>query len=310
MKICYLIQTHKNPEQVYRLVKVLKQSSPDSYVLISHNFNACSLDKTPVQNLPGVDVITSNKVERYDFSILEAYFNAIDWLFHNNIEFDWLVNLTGQDYPTQSLLKIEKFLAKTKYDGFLQYFDVLSPQNPWGLKRGYDRYYYQYLLSRVQLTPWKKVMLKPIKNLVNNFQTVIRIDGSPVVTIGCKRELAPFNENFKCYGGSYFTTLSRQCVQYLHSFPSKFPEIINYYKYTLLPEESLIQTALINSHRFNLCNQNYRYINFKNSRHGHPHLLTTEDYPLLIKENIHFARKFDISQDSKILDKLDEKILS
>jgi hypothetical protein len=310
MKICYLIQTHKNPEQIYRLVKLIKQLSPDSYVLISHNYYTCDLDRIPIQNLPNVEIIISNKIQRYDFSILQAYFNAIDWLFQHNIKFDWLVNLTGQDYPTQPLPKIEKFLVQTEYDGFLEYFDVFSPQSPWSLKTAYNRYYYQYFLSPVQLSSKQKIIFKPVKKFINFFQKIVRVDISPVLMIAYKSKKLPFNRQFKCYGGSYFTTLSWKCISYLHALSINPSKIINYYKKTLLPEESLIQTLLVNSKKFNLCDRNYRYINFEHSRHGHPHLLTHQDYPFLIQEDIHFARKFDIAENSKILDMLDKRIFS
>ena len=51
MKVCYLIQTYKNPEQIYRLVRTIKESTPDSYILISHNFAAQDLDVRPLQDL-------------------------------------------------------------------------------------------------------------------------------------------------------------------------------------------------------------------------------------------------------------------
>jgi hypothetical protein len=43
--------------------------------------------------------------------------NAVNWLFEKNSNFDWLINLTGQDYPTQTLSETEDFLAKTDCDG-------------------------------------------------------------------------------------------------------------------------------------------------------------------------------------------------
>lgn len=310
MKICYLLQTHKNPEQIYRLVKVINQLSDDCYILISHNYYACDLDKIPIQIFPNVRIIPSNKIKRYDFSILQAYFTAIDWIFQNRIEFDWLINLTGQDYPTQHLSKIESFLAQSKYDGFLQYFDALSNQSPWGIQTASERYFYQYSLSQIQLSRQQKLLFKPTKYLINNLQKTVRVDGSPVVMIAYKSKKTPFNEQYRCYGGSYFATLSYKCVTYLYELFMNSSDVIQYYKNTVLPEESVIQTLLVNSRKFNLCDRNYRYINFKQSRHGHPKLLTYEDYPFLIQEDIHFARKFDISEDSKILDMLDEKIFS
>ncbi|MBD2778356.1 N-acetylglucosaminyltransferase [Iningainema sp. BLCCT55] len=309
MRVCYLIQTYKNPEQIYKLVKVIKKSSPNSYVLISHNYNGCILDQTPIQNLTDVSII-ENKIKLRDFSITQAYLDAINWLFYHQIQFDWLVNLSGQDYPTQPLPKIEKFLANTRYDGFIQYFDVLSPQSPWSVKVGCDRYFYQYksLLPK-DLPIEQKLILNPLVWLLNRYQPFFRINTSSAIMFGSKSNWTPFNENFVCYGGSYFTTLSRKCVTYLHILAQTSPSLVNYYKKTLLPDESFVQTALVNNKRFKLCNDNYRYIDFQNSRHGHPQILSCKDYSSLQKENIHFARKFDLSKDQRILELLDERIL-
>ncbi|MEO1186600.1 MAG: hypothetical protein AAFX46_18790, partial [Cyanobacteria bacterium J06636_27] len=82
------------------------------------------------------------------------------------------------------------------------------------------------------------------------------------------------------------------------------------YKKTFIPEESFIQTVLVNSKQFNLYNSNFRYTDFTASRHGHPRILTTKDFSPLTQANVHFARKFDMNVDSTVLDKLDRRILT
>ena len=42
-----------------------------------------------------------------DFSHLDRYFAAVDWLDANGIDYDWLENLTGQDYPLRPIAEIE-----------------------------------------------------------------------------------------------------------------------------------------------------------------------------------------------------------
>jgi len=309
MKVCYFIQTHKNPEQIYRLVNVIKKSSPNSYVLVSHNYNSCYLDSTPLENLSGVKVI-SNYVRLADFSVVQAYFDAIQWLFDNNIEFDWLINLTGQDYPTQPLSKFEKIFANTSFDGFIEYFEALSPDTPWGSKKGYERYYYDYIHLRDDLPPSKKTIIKIIKKIINNCQQFVRIELAYGLTIGFKSESHPFTEDFVCYGGSYYTNISRKCAEYLKDFTSKRPDVFNHYKKTFIAGESILQSILVNSKLFKLSKNTYRYIDFYNSRYGHPRLLTSEDFTAITKEDVYFARKFDMTQDSKILDLLDERIFA
>jgi hypothetical protein len=315
MKIVYLIQSFKAPEQIYRLVRTIKRSSPESQILISHDFNACDLDTTPLKNLPGVEVLRlSCKGRRGDFSMIQSYLDTVDWLLSNNIDFNWLINLSGQDYPTQPLPHIEKFLAETKYDGFLEYFEALSDSkhNPWGSQEGCDRYLYQYWRLNIYISD-KSLLSKIINRLgltFNKAQPFVRIswiyDG---LMVGFRANSTPFNDNFLCYGGSHFHTLSKKCISFLYNFSKQHTELVEYYKKTCVPVESFVQTVLINSRIYNLDNDHKRYFDFSTSKSGRPKILTVEDYPALIKDNIHFARKFDLAQDSKILDLLDTKIL-
>jgi hypothetical protein len=310
MKVIYLIQTHKNPEQIYRLVQIIKKSAPASYILVSHDFTTCNLDITPLQSLPGVDVIKRDaRGVRGDFSLVQAYLDAVDWLFSRNIEFDWLINLSGQDYPTQPLSRIEKFLAETKYDGFLNYFDALFDVE-YNIREGSDRYLYQYWHLGIQLSKLQQKLLKPLQVLVNSSQPFVKIQSFYQLSVGVRAFFNPFNQNFWCYGGSFFTILSKNCVRYLHEFSNNNPSLVSYYKKTSNPDESFIQTVLVNSQLFKLGNEHKRYIDFDNSKDcSRPRILTGEDYPLLVKDDIYFARKFDPAQDSTIFNMLDARIL-
>ena len=227
MKVFYLIQTYKNLEQIYRLVQILKKSSPASHILVSHNFTTCNLDTTLLKKLPGVEVLRlSCKGGRGNFSIIQGYLDAIEWLFSHNIEFDWLINLSGQDYPTQPLPQIEKFLAETKCDGFLKYFEVFSnsKHNPWGIKASRNRYLYQYWRSGVYVSR-NSLSDKLLKRLVPVFHTAqpfIRLDWIlDSLRVGVLATSNPFNEKFLCYGVSYFHTLPGSVCSFCMLFTSK-----------------------------------------------------------------------------------------
>lgn len=310
MKVLYLIQTHKNPEQIDRLIQTIKKSSPSSQILISHDVKGCDLDVSSLEKLPGVNVIKNDAVGvRGDFSLVQAYLDAIDWILTHNIDFDWLINLSGQDYPIQPLSGLEKFLAETKFDGFLQYCDTFSKDSYYGFKESRDRYLYQYWHSGLQFSRWQRGLAKPLRVILNNVQPFVKVDTSYQFSVGLRAFSNPFNQNFVCSGGSFFKTISKNCVRYLHDYSKNNQELVNYYKKTRNPDESFIQTVLVNSGLFKLCNDNKRYIDWTGTRHGHPRLLTSQDYPAIIKSNAHFARKFDITQDSKILDMLDATVL-
>lgn len=308
MKICYLIQSHTDPEQIYRLVRTIQQSSTDAKIVLSHHFSSCNSCNLDVNKLKksGVKVL-SGQGGRGDFVVVQSYLNAIKWLIKHQINYDWLIYLSGQDYPIQPVSETEKFLTTTAYDGFLEYFEVFSPASHWSVHEGKSRYLFRYqkIHALSKLPENVKKLLAPIK-MVNYLQPLLRINlaydmlGIRVPSI--------FNEQFTCYGGSFFSTLSRKCVEYLYEFCQSHPEVVEYYQNVCVADESFIQTILINSRLFNLCDDNKRYFDFSQTVNGRPKTLTVNDYDAIVQSQAHFARKFDIHKDSTILDILDQKI--
>lgn len=306
MKICYLIMSHKDPEQIYRLIRTIKTSSPNSYILLSHDSINCSLDVSCFGKDSGID-FQFIRAERGDFSLIYKYFSSINYLFSNNIDFDWLITLSGQDYPTQPLSKLEHLLSTTQYDGFLEFFKAFYPESPWSLREAYQRYLYQYKRLSLSAPKWMISIMKPIK-ILNYLQPFIRISFTYGLRIGVKVQ-SIFNHDFNCYGGYFFSVLSKKCVQYLNSFYQNNSQTLEYYKHVLQPEESFIQTVLVNSKKFNLCNECKHYYDFSHTTYGHPVILTEKDYDAMTQQKYYFARKFDVNVDGKILDILDQELL-
>jgi hypothetical protein len=298
--------SHKDPEQIYRLIRTIKTSSPNSHILLSHDSTNCSLDVSSFGKNSGIDFLFT-RGERGDFSLIYKYFSGINYLFKNNIDFDWLITLSGQDYPTQPLSELEGLLSTTQYDGFIQFFKAFSPESLWSLREGYQRYLYQYKTLSFSAPNWMISIIKPIK-IINYLQPFLRINFSYGLRIGAKVQ-SIFNNNFECYGGYFFSILSMKCLKYLNDFYQNNPQIVEYYKSVILPEESLIQTILVNSKKFHLYNECKHYYDFSDTSHGHPAILTEKDYNAMIQKKYYFARKFDINVDSKILDILDQQFL-
>ncbi len=303
MKVCYFIQTHKNPQQIRRLVQTIKSSSSSAQIIIGHDFTSSYLDTSILQNFSDVHILKIEKSGiRGDFSLLQPYLQAIDWLFTNNSDFDWLVYISGQDYPTQPIAKIESFLSKTDYDGFMQYFDTSSPECLWEEDEVFKRYFCQYY----RLPNWTKKLL--LRALLIQKVTPIILSVYYGSLIGLPAKRTPFNERFICYGGSQWHTLSKKCIQYIRDFIKENESLVNYYKKTLVPDESFIQTILLNSHKFKICSDNKRYIDFTETDWGHARILTSRDYKTITNGNFHFARKLE--QDTDILNMLDAYMLS
>jgi hypothetical protein len=136
-------------------------------------------------------------------------------------------------------------------------------------------------------------------NIINVFDNI---------KVGISPKKIPFNNKNICYGGNQRHILSRKCVKSIKIFIDANLTLIKYYKKTLIPDESFIQTILVNSHQFNLYNHHKIYDDYSESINGHPKTLTIEDYPKIIESEDFFARKFE--PDSELLNILDSRIFS
>jgi hypothetical protein len=315
--VCYYLQTHTRPAQVTRLVKVIKEGSSAGVVLISHDAAGPGLDIPQLEALPRVHVLT--RPGGYgDFSHLDRYFAAVDWLDSHGVEFDWLENMTGQDYPLRPIAAIEDALARSAVDGYLQYAPVFPGHTPPGtdndvapqfrLCSPFDaamRYQYRHWrFGRPTLA--KQRGLRPLMAL-DWMQPWVRVSLA-FCTIGVRQRRTVFNDDFVCYGGSFFCTLSAPAVHYARRFARDNPDIVAFFRTVLAPDEVFLHTVLVNSGEFRFEPDAKRYIDFSKSRNNHPKTLGVADLDAMLASGAHWARKFDPEHDAEVLDMLDRHV--
>lgn len=312
MKVLYLIQTFKNLPQITRLVTTIKRSTPHAAILIVHNRESFTIDPTHFSDLPDVHVMHVANINRVDFSIMQAYFDGIARARALQIDFDWVVNISGQCYPTRPLAEFEQMLAATSYDGFMDYFEVFVPseRSSWDRWEATNRYKYQYhwrLSTREPPLPLRRALSLP-RRVVNNIQPFVRFDTSYALQIGTRIPRHVFDEGFRLYGGSYWKTLSRRAVDYLCDFPTRHPERTSYFRHMNIPNEVLPQSALLNNPAFSFSYNDHYFIRWEGTKAGRPHVLTERDYDAIVARRGFFARKFEPAVDSRILDRLDARV--
>jgi hypothetical protein len=306
MRVCYFIQNHLAPPQARRLVGTLRRSQPDSFILVGHDEFAGHCAASEVREALDVDVFPAREpLKRGYFSLLEPYFDAVEWLADHGIAYDWLVYLSAQDYPTRPLRDFEALLATTRYDGFLRFWDAADPVNPWGRRRqGVVRYYYQYS----DAPGWARPALRVLK-AVNGWQSLVQCHLTYGPRVGVRRRrLQPFDETFRCYAGTQWTVLRQAPAEYVLERVRSGDGLIQWLRHTICPDEAVVQTLLVNGGRFQLANDDLRYVDMSGSRDGRPRTLTAKDLPILTSGPYYFARKFDLSADSEALDLLDGRI--
>ena len=120
VKVVYLILTHTNPEQILRLVKSLSSGNSASHIVIHHNYSCSDLCTDPFERFNNVHLVEDPVCVRWgEFSLTQAVLHSIEWI-SRKFKFNWLVFISGQDYPIQPIREIEKFLNTTNYDGFIR----------------------------------------------------------------------------------------------------------------------------------------------------------------------------------------------
>jgi hypothetical protein len=306
-RACYFVQSHRAPEQVARLVSTIRRSSPSAYVLVGHDPRRCALERADLPAGGDVDLFqVEGPVERGRLSLLAPYFRAIGRLDEQGVDYDWLVYLSAQDYPTAPLARSEAFLRGSGYDGFLSYWPAFEPVNPWGRRRqGVLRYAYQYR----EAPRWLARAL-PALRFVNRLQSRWHLHLTYGPLVGRRARRTPFGPERICYAGKQWSTLSRPCVEYLAEQLAAEPELVAYYANCICADESLVQTILVNARRFRLEADDLRYVDFRGSITGSPRTLTVADYDTMTRARYQFARKFDPAVDAAILDRLDERIFA
>jgi hypothetical protein len=320
IRVCYYMQTHTRPAQILRLARTIKEGSPNGIVVIDHDASVAPLDDAMFQSMP--DVYVLNGPGGYGgFSHVERLFRSIDWLDAHGVSFDWLQNLTGQDYPLRPIADIEKVMADSAFDGYLQYAPVFPDRTPptadWGAGPQYRlcgpfdtslrfEFAHRQVFGRPSAT--KQRWLRPFM-IVNYVQPWFRLSLA-FSTVAIRRKSTIFNDDFICYGGSYFCALSEPCVRYARDFARENPEVVNFFHTLPAPDESFLHTVLVNSGKFRFVPDGKHYIDFTNSHYNHPKVLGVADLDAMLASGAHWARKFNTDFDSEVLDILDRHVRS
>lgn len=269
--IAIIINVHKNSNQVQRLINRLKHKEIDIYVHIDKKFNIAEFKNAKT-------IKTRYDIKWGDESIVNSIISSLEEI--KDKKYSHYILLSGQDYPIVSSEKIVKFLKKHKGKEFLDYAKIGKQKGEWNISDRYTSYRFNNrIINYISRKLWNK------------------------------REII---KNYPHYGGSLWWILTNDAIEYIISQYKKL-NLSKKLKHTICIDEVIFQTILCNSQfKSNIINNNYRYIDWSDhiagKNKGNPNTLTKKDYSKIINSDKLFARKFDETIDTKILDLLDEYI--
>ncbi|MEP6800029.1 MAG: beta-1,6-N-acetylglucosaminyltransferase [Lapillicoccus sp.] len=297
------IQSHKSPGQVLRLIDRIRRSSDgETIVLVSHQVGGEPLTLADI-TAGGEGVLLPSSGGYGDFTHVDRYLESVAWLVDHDDPFDWFVNISGQDYPVRPLRVMEQELAQGGDDAWLGFFDAFGPASKWPLARAHTRYEFRHRRIR-NLSDRSQRALRPASAALNLAQPWVRV--SPAFGAVGVRRRSLFTDEFRCYAGSFWGATSREAAAYVLEHSRSRPDVVDYFRTTLAPDEVYVQTVLGNAPGFSIRPEARRYFDFSTSRGtNHPKTLGIADLPAMTASPAWFARKFDAAVDGLVLDELD-----
>jgi Core-2/I-Branching enzyme len=281
MRIAYIVTAYKNPDQAVRLIRRLDADDVHFFVHVDKKTNESDSARivAPLNGLPHVHFLARHRCDWGGFGHVKATIKGIDEIVRKGLEPDYVILLTGQDYPIATNGAIKEVLARSNGKSFLAHFSL--PTDEWeagGLPR-IDRWHIRlhgrhYIVSGRRLSIERRIPLG----------------------------LRPF-------GGSSYWCLSWRCVEYAHRFIRENPSYVRFFRYVDVPDEIFFQTIILNSPlRETVVNDDLRYVHWRDWNDARPAILGADDFETIMGSGKLFARKFDSACDSQILDMIDAVI--
>lgn len=299
--VAFLIVSHRSPGQVLRLVRALREGE-DTAVFVRHDQRRSALAAAAVEEAGGRLLLDRHGVAWGDFAYAEMLIEALAQLAADH-DPDWVVIVSGQDYPLRPIAELERHLAETPHQALLHdcWRLDLDAEPPPPRDEFYRRYRYLHypvprpaanMLSRAfGRHAYVRVMPPGLRDL-----------------LGILPPRHPFGPSLRCHVSADWLTLQRRAVRSVLEFVRSHPRAMRHYRRTVIPSESLFATALAADRSISI-GQAPRSMRFQ-GRSPHPDVLGEQDVAELLASGHYFARKFDEASDPRALELLDQARLA
>lgn len=280
-RIAHLILAHENAAAVERLATRLAYGDDEVYVHIDKKPATRSLVDHLTTNR-SINLIQSRTAIRWGaYSMVAATLRAIAEILDKG-PYDFVNLLSASDYPIRKPAEFHRFLAGRPGKSFME---IHFEGSPWWEEA-------QKKIRKYHLVDYSFPGKYSLQHAINRVMP--------------QREM-PAGLSF-C-GRSQWMTLTAEHARYVVMYATRNPDAMRFFKHTWGPDEFFFQTVLYSSaHRPALVNDGLRYIDWSEGRVS-PKTLTTDDFDRFASSGKYFARKFNPSRDSLVLDRIDTELL-
>lgn len=318
--ISYVILCHSNAPQVLRLARTIRALTPRGRVLIRHDHAPGFIDASEAEAC-GADLLVSRIHCRWGrWSLVEATLEAFeraDELHHP----EWIVLISGQDYPIKPLEPWEDALLWSGYDAVISAEPLVD--GPFGWRPGNNRqrlkmrythrWYWLPRLNVISRLPstvtrlirsaWFRVLYPLQAILVLN-----KLPRNEGWALGIRRRTVPWSTDRPLYKGSQWVALSRRALRACTE-EHDAKRIRDYFATTAVPDEAYFQTVLWNARDIRVRREPVSWLRWDSAVTPHPVVIDDGELEAAVRSSAPFARKFDEIATPGILDRIDQTLL-
>lgn len=273
--IAYFILLHRFPEQFKRMFKAIYAPGNSYLVHVDKKSGKALADDIAAFLSPyeGVKILSARSALWGGYSLVHAELRGMRQLLEMSSDWKYFINLSGQDFPLKSQAYIADYLASHVDTQFMCCVDQQA-QRPDTINR----------VSHV---------------FIEAFQRIYRTRIARSFPLGAK----PFI-------GTQWKVASRRFCEYA-CHDQRADRFKRFYRHSFIADESFFQTILMNGFtRGPVVNDDLRAIDWipDGDIKLRPRTFTAHDQAWLKASPDLFARKFDMNEDSEILDMLEHHL--
>lgn len=298
LRLAYLVFVHKNPAQLVRLLKRLYCQGSTFYVHVDAKADL-NLFRSAASQLSVDNVIWLTKrkaISWGNFSLSEAYLNGFQTILQQRPEPDFIITISGQDYPIATNESIHNWLNHHIDQTVLDH-SIITGDSPHITER-VEQYYLSVNRHRSLIYPCPN----PDKLKKRLFNKALRLSG--LFSLPRRMPL-----DHQLYFGTNWFQLKPLTARYLINFARSNPSYLKFFRSTYVPEEIFFHTILLNaadSIRNTICAERITFMQWDRPTGSYTLPISISELPNMISSNKLFARKFDAQHDGDVLDRLDQ----
>lgn len=301
IKIAYLILAHTDPMQLKRLVQSLSVKNRTAfYIHIDAKVNQQIFEQalTELSQVEYTFIKERIKIFWGGYSICIAEENLMKAALNSQKHFSHFALLSGLDYPLWPVQKIIGEIAKFPQREWMSVYNLSLIKTPKRIPKRISSYHFRDF-------PLKNELLRHY--IIGGLMIIMNS-----LPIQKKKHVKIDNQYYPIYAGSQWWILTRECVKYIiHTLETNIA-LKRYFRYTLAPDELMIQTIVSNSNfkkQLISCSENGVYPGLERTTFTHyikydangQHIFTASDYKILRSSGKMFCRKLTSGKSDSLI---------